>query len=256
MNGQAVRSGRQRWFVLFLIALMYFFSYLDRVNISAAAPVISREFGFKQDHDGLHLQRLRLELRAVPDSGRLAGRPVRPPARADSPCSPTGRSRWHFSAPPPDFRRWPPSGSSPASAKQARSRPRRGRCNCGFRGTNAAWCRAFPIACRLGAAIAPPVAVAIITAFGWRWVFYVCGSWGCCGRCFGFAYYRNTPGATLGHPTANSRTSGASMKTARSSRRKLLSCVKPCPGASFSAPRTCGPSCSPISPMFTACGFS
>ena len=35
-----------RWYVLVLISLMYLITYLDRVNISTAAPVISKEFGF------------------------------------------------------------------------------------------------------------------------------------------------------------------------------------------------------------------
>src|SRR3984885_15427322 len=35
-----------RWYILGLICLMYLITYLDRVNISTAAPVISQEFGF------------------------------------------------------------------------------------------------------------------------------------------------------------------------------------------------------------------
>src|SRR5271156_6529674 len=35
-----------RWYVLLLIGLMYLITYLDRVNISTAAPVIAKEFGF------------------------------------------------------------------------------------------------------------------------------------------------------------------------------------------------------------------
>ena len=35
-----------RWCVLVLISLMYLITYLDRVNISTAAPVIAKEFGF------------------------------------------------------------------------------------------------------------------------------------------------------------------------------------------------------------------
>jgi sugar phosphate permease len=35
-----------RWYILLLISLMYLITYLDRVNISTAAPVISKEFGF------------------------------------------------------------------------------------------------------------------------------------------------------------------------------------------------------------------
>ena len=42
----SVRPSRGRWYVLLLISLMYLITYLDRVNISTAAPVISKEFGF------------------------------------------------------------------------------------------------------------------------------------------------------------------------------------------------------------------
>src|SRR5215467_14520465 len=45
----AVGSARPtwgRWYILLLISLMYLITYLDRVNISTAAPVISKEFGF------------------------------------------------------------------------------------------------------------------------------------------------------------------------------------------------------------------
>src|SRR5215469_17673897 len=38
--------GMRRWYVLLLISLMYLITYLDRVNISTVAPVISKEFGF------------------------------------------------------------------------------------------------------------------------------------------------------------------------------------------------------------------
>jgi sugar phosphate permease len=40
------RRSRGRWYILLLISLMYLITYLDRVNISTAAPVISKEFGF------------------------------------------------------------------------------------------------------------------------------------------------------------------------------------------------------------------
>src|ERR1700744_5515289 len=40
------RASRGRWYVLLLISVMYLITYLDRVNISTAAPQISKEFGF------------------------------------------------------------------------------------------------------------------------------------------------------------------------------------------------------------------
>src|SRR5262249_22939563 len=43
---QRMSGSRGRWYILLLISLMYLITYLDRVNISTAAPVISKEFGF------------------------------------------------------------------------------------------------------------------------------------------------------------------------------------------------------------------
>jgi len=40
------RPSYGRWYILGLICLMYLITYLDRVNISTAAPEISKEFGF------------------------------------------------------------------------------------------------------------------------------------------------------------------------------------------------------------------
>jgi sugar phosphate permease len=42
----ATGSSKGRWYVLLLISVMYLVTYLDRVNISTAAPEISKEFGF------------------------------------------------------------------------------------------------------------------------------------------------------------------------------------------------------------------
>src|SRR6266699_1662376 len=46
MKAQQTRPSIGRWYILALISLMYLITYLDRVNISTAAPVISKEFGF------------------------------------------------------------------------------------------------------------------------------------------------------------------------------------------------------------------
>ena len=40
------RPSRGRWYILLLISVMYLITYLDRVNISTAAPLISKEYGF------------------------------------------------------------------------------------------------------------------------------------------------------------------------------------------------------------------
>lgn len=43
-----IRQSHARWMVLFLLCLMYFITYLDRVSISNTAPLISQEFGFSK----------------------------------------------------------------------------------------------------------------------------------------------------------------------------------------------------------------
>jgi sugar phosphate permease len=42
----ATSPSKGRWYILLLISVMYLVTYLDRVNISTAAPDISKEFGF------------------------------------------------------------------------------------------------------------------------------------------------------------------------------------------------------------------
>src|SRR3974390_1817895 len=46
MQQIVARASRGRWYILVLISLMYLITYLDRVNISTAAPAISKEFNF------------------------------------------------------------------------------------------------------------------------------------------------------------------------------------------------------------------
>ena len=45
-EAQRSRPSYGRWYILGVICLMYLITYLDRVNISTAAPVISAEYGF------------------------------------------------------------------------------------------------------------------------------------------------------------------------------------------------------------------
>src|SRR5438105_12923415 len=42
------RASWGRWYILVVISVMYLVTYLDRVNISTAAPLIRQEFGFDQ----------------------------------------------------------------------------------------------------------------------------------------------------------------------------------------------------------------
>ncbi len=68
---------RARYAVLLSLSLMYFIAYIDRTNISVAAPFISKELGLDKAAARLHLLRLRLSLHRHADHGRLARRPFR-----------------------------------------------------------------------------------------------------------------------------------------------------------------------------------
>ncbi|MBO0712982.1 MAG: hypothetical protein J2P47_17050, partial [Acetobacteraceae bacterium] len=52
-DAQQTRASYGRWYTLGLISLLYLITYLDRVNISSAMPVISKEFGFDKATTGL-----------------------------------------------------------------------------------------------------------------------------------------------------------------------------------------------------------
>ncbi|HEV2397435.1 MAG TPA: MFS transporter [Candidatus Sulfotelmatobacter sp.] len=47
------RATRTRWLILLLIGIMYMITYMDRTGISIAAPSIAREFGFSQTAIGI-----------------------------------------------------------------------------------------------------------------------------------------------------------------------------------------------------------
>jgi len=57
--------------VLFLLCLMYFSRYIDRVNVSTAASSIKKSFGFSNTPARARLLGLRLSLCAVPGDRRM-----------------------------------------------------------------------------------------------------------------------------------------------------------------------------------------
>jgi len=52
-SGPTTRRSRVRWFVLFLISVMYLITYMDRANISVTAQAMSVEFGLSKTEMGL-----------------------------------------------------------------------------------------------------------------------------------------------------------------------------------------------------------
>src|SRR5437868_11610843 len=167
-----------RWYVLVLISLMYLITYLDQVNISTVAPVISKEFGFDKVTMGIISSAFvwAYALFHVP-GGWLGDRfgPRRVLAvlvaywsvmtavtSAASGAVSFVIVRFLFGI--------GEAGAFPGATRAMQlwyPRHERGFCQ-GITHS----------ASRLGAAIAPPIVVLIMTTLGWRWVFYICAAIG------------------------------------------------------------------------------
>ena len=182
-----------RWYVLGLICLMYLITYLDRVNISTAAPAISEEFGFDKITMGVIFSAFvwAYALFQVPGgwlSDRFGARPVLATIVAY----------------------WSVMTAATAAATGALSfvaiRFLFGVGEAGaFPGATRAMQLWYPrqerglvqglthSASRLGAAIAPPLVVLIVTTLGWRWVFYISGAVGFVWSLWWYISYRNLP---------------------------------------------------------------
>ena len=75
---------RARYVTIAFAMTLAIVTYIDRVCISQAAPLISHDLGPDQGPDGLGVLGVRLGLRAVRDSRRMAGRPAWAAPRADA----------------------------------------------------------------------------------------------------------------------------------------------------------------------------
>jgi sugar phosphate permease len=184
---------RGRWYVLLLISVMYLITYLDRVNISTAAPEISKEFSFNKIEMGLIFSAFvwAYAIFQVPGgwlSDRFGSRGVLTGVvtywsimTAATAAAFSGASfiivRFLFGV--------GEAGAFPGATRAMQLwYPRRER---GLvQGVTHS-------ASRLGAAIAPPIVVLIMTRFGWRPVFYVCGAVGLLWSLWWFFTYRNLP---------------------------------------------------------------
>jgi sugar phosphate permease len=194
------RPSKGRWYVLLLISVMYLITYLDRVNISTAAPEISKEFGFDKVTMGVIFSAFAwaYALFQVPGgwlSDRFGARRVL-----------TGVVGF-----------WSIMTAVTAAAFSATSfiaiRFLFGVGEAGaFPGATRAMQLWYPqrerglvqgvthSASRLGAAIAPPIVVLIMSEFGWRPVFYICGATGFLWALWWVLTYRNLP---EDHPFVN-----------------------------------------------------
>ena len=170
-SGGVPRSGI-RWFVLFLISLMYLITYMDRANISVTAPAMASEFGMSKIEMGFVFSAFAWAYAAgqIP-GGWLADR------FGPKKVLLTIVSFWSFMTAATAWAIGTVSlltvrflfGLGEAGAFPTATRamqlwfPRE------ERGIIQGVTHCFS---RLAVALTPFIAVAIMTAFGWRWVFY------------------------------------------------------------------------------------
>jgi len=216
------RPSHRRWYTLGLISLLYLVTYLDRVNISSAMPVISKEFGFDKAATGIIFSAFvwAYAIFQVPGgwlADRFGARAVLMGIVAYWSIM-TGATALGFGFISFVIIRFlfgiGEAGAFPSATRAMQLwYPRQER---GFvQGITHS-------ASRLGAAIAPPIVVVIIAggqfsiplpfggdwshlaiampAFGWRSVFYICGGAGVLWALLWYVSYRNLPEE---HPKVN-----------------------------------------------------
>jgi sugar phosphate permease len=187
------QPSRGRWYVLLLISVMYLITYLDRVNISTAAPQISKEFGFDKITMGIIFSAFvwAYALFQVPGgwlSDRFGARKVLTGVVAYWSIMTAATAAAFGSGSFIAIRFLFGIGEAGAFPGATRAMqlwyPRRER---GLvQGVTHS-------ASRLGAAIAPPIVVLLMTTLGWRSVFYICGAVGLLWSLWWSLSYRNLP---------------------------------------------------------------
>src|SRR6202140_2130979 len=187
------KTSYERWLVLFLLCLMYMITYLDRVSLANTAPLISKEFGFSNVTMGIIFSAFiwAYALFQVPGGwlgDRFGPRKVLSAImvyRTIIAVLTTGAlgfaSFWgiRFALGVGE------AGAFPTATRAMQMWfPRDER---GFvQGISHA-------ASRLGAAVGPPIAVAIMIHYGWRSGFYVIGALSLLWSFLYLVMYRNMP---------------------------------------------------------------
>jgi sugar phosphate permease len=187
------QPSKGRWYVLVIISVMYLITYLDRVNISTAAPQISKEFGFDNVTMGYIFSAFvwAYALFQVPGgwlSDRFGARGVLATIVAywSVMTAATGAA---FNATSFIVLRFlfgvGEAGAFPGATRAMQLwYPRSER---GFvQGITHS-------ASRAGAAIAPPIVLLIMLNLGWRWAFVICGLFGVVWSLWWALSYRNLP---------------------------------------------------------------
>src|ERR1700723_847968 len=182
-----------RWYVLLLISLMYMITYMDRSNISIAAPAIAKEFGFNKTEIALVFSAFAWAYAAgqVP-GGWLAD--YFGPKRGLLAIVPfwslmTAATAWASGATSLFVVRFA-FGLGEAGAFPTASRAMQLWFPKSERGFVQGMTHCFS---RLAIAITPLVAVVIMNAWGWGWVFYIFALLGIAWSVVFFYFYRNRP---------------------------------------------------------------
>jgi sugar phosphate permease len=188
-----VKPTHVRWYVLALISLMYMITYMDRSNISIAAPAIAKEFGFSKTEIALLFSAFAWAYAAgqVP-GGWLAD--YFGPKRVLLAIVPfwslmTAATAWGFSLVSFFTIRFA-FGLGEAGAFPTASRAMQLWFPKSERGLVQGVTHCFS---RLAIAVTPLIAVLIMNAWGWRWIFYVFALLGVIWSLVFFAFYRNRP---------------------------------------------------------------
>jgi sugar phosphate permease len=189
----ATKPSRTRWWILFLISLMYLIAYMDRSNISVAQPEIAKEFGLSKTAMGLVLAAFTwaYALGQIP-AGWLGDRfgPRKVLAVIMSwwalAAAMTGAALGLYSLFSARFLLGlGEAGAFPVASRGMQlwfPRSERGR----IQGTTHFFSR-------FAVAVTPFVAGSIMLAFGWRAIFYIFGSLGVIWAVAFSLFYRNLP---------------------------------------------------------------
>lgn len=189
----ALAPTKVRWVVLFLISLMYMLTYMDRSNISVAAPAITKEFGLSKTAMGFVFSAFlwAYAIGQIP-GGWLGDRFG--PRRVLLSIIPF----WSLTVIFTGLTTGVPSlgvtrfilGLSEAGAFPIATRAMQLWFPKSERGIVHGVTHSFS---RFAVAATPFVAVSIMVAFGWRTIFYIFGLVGFAWSAAFFAFYRNTP---------------------------------------------------------------
>ena len=184
---------KMRWVILFLVSMMYLITYMDRVSISATAPLIRQEFGFSKITMGAIFSAFIWGYALFQVPGGWMGDRFGPRNVLT-----TIVSYWSImmgiTTQAVGFLSFTiiqflfgvgESGAFPTATRSMQmwfTRSERGICQ-----------GVTHSASRLGAAIVPPITVAIMAAWGWRYVFYIFSSVGLLWALLWYVVYRNMP---------------------------------------------------------------